>query len=239
MKRFQKQMRANEKTLQSLCLAIQQDLTTIPSIDSYSDAINASLVLCGARSGARLDNGNYKGDSAFITLLLKLAKKSKHIVVVKGSEPIIADMTKCSKADIDMINKEGSDLQPDISAAMGRIFGYRCKYEKSSWQQNGHISLEVLIRVFGCDQMHHQQLAAFGCGPSVSVKEMRAKVLDAYKYWVASNCHALAGAVVDVKGFSFAVVGFDVIYEECQSSMSVCRDSLKAKLIRKYKSRTW
>ena len=204
-----------------------------------ADAVNAALVCAGARCAARLDQGyEYRRNvasprrSAFIESV-KAFERGVIGVVSWGRpagpradpEPLVVNL-RCLRAanvdlrDVDAVRANvGSDLEPGISGALGRLLGYPCRYDKEGgWDRMGTLSLyahvhAIDVKTARVTRRERLWLAGFGCGRDVSQKEMRSHVVAAHTRWVAPCSRALAGAVVDLDDRTKLVIdGFDIVF---------------------------
>jgi hypothetical protein len=198
------------------------------SLDSESllgNAINAVLVLCGVRPAARLDLG--EPGPAFRAALGRLRPLAQLIPWRSSTEPLVVLSSKMRgkgriREDVaTVVESRGSDLSPPVSDAMGRLLGYRCRYEASDddestlvWDQRGVVSLRVHIQRIdraGGGPVEVVGLAGFGCGPSVSASRAAAIFRRTTVKWGQAATRALGGALVTLPGpdrQGFMVVGF-------------------------------
>ena len=182
-------------------------------IDGYSkkggegllrDVINSSLVIMGARCGARLDGGcawhKLKDKSEFVRVAKAVIKKSgRRIVFVpwgRGQwlEPLLLNLDACDPDDVKFMKtcREtcNSDITPTASAVMGRLLGYSCNYDGDAWDRRGFIELNVVVNN-SHETLESIWLAGFGCGPSSKGRSKKEILNEALLKW--SKCRDLAG----------------------------------------------
>ncbi len=190
--------------------------------DVLENAINAVLVLAGVRPAARLDHHRGVGP-AFSRALKTLAVRSGRPLRLQpwgpsSVEPPVVDTQRCSARDIaTVVEGSDSDLTPTISAAMGRLLGYRCPYRESDsgtrWKGAGVIALTADVQRVDAGTMGAATLwlAGFGCARGEDAPGTMRRMVNE---WGQASSRALAGSIIRVAGVSWLIVGFRVTLEK-------------------------
>jgi len=192
-------------------------------------SINTALVWAGVRPAARLDSS--PDGPAFRRAVQSIAKASgRPLRMVRwgrsDTEPLVIDAQRCRPQDVEAIVHADSDLTPSVSAAMGRLLGYRCLYRDSAdakaWKSAGVMTLYADVQRADAESMKSDMraglvslwLAGFGCSRQDMDDQQMARMLRRMiKEWGQASSRTLAGSIVHVQDVAWFVVVFRVVFE--------------------------
>lgn len=211
--------------LQRMASAIERDVGLAELPNRLKIAINACLVLAGARPAARLeyvfppDSANPLGASSHLGRELRAvvraaARRGRRLGLVNfgghAYEPLLADLDASAARDLATLRDSvGSDLDEPLVSAMGRALGYRCPYPRPFPASADTATLVVRIVDAHTGQGDEGWLAGFACGSASAAADARR---DMRLGLLPAASRALAGAIVrSIDGSrTWVVEGFGV-----------------------------
>ena len=187
--------------------------------------INVCLVCAGVRSAARLD---FPQDltASFLQKVRSIGRHRGMQVVTWGghkNEPLFVNTDAVDARDLATVRScRGSDLEPVVNAAMGRLLGYMCLYPSGTFGESREFVLVALVRrVDYCATtpeigLQKLQLAGFGCANNMSKRRLASIRAQMMVEWVGPACAALGGCTVPLGKAIYMVVGFDLDLDMAQ-----------------------